>query len=63
MKLYFKFLAMHLKSRMAYRKSFFLSIIGQFLTSFSAFAVVFFLLVAAIAALQLWLTRRGEVDA
>ena len=44
MKLYFKFFAMHLKSRMAYKKSFFFAVIGQFLTSFSAFMVVFFLL-------------------
>jgi len=44
MKLYFRFFAMHLKCRMAYKKSFFFSVVGQFLTSFSAFLVVFFLL-------------------
>lgn len=44
MKLYLKFFAMHLKSRMAYKKSFFFAVTGQFLTSFSAFMVVFFLL-------------------
>ncbi len=44
MKLYFKFLSMHLKSRMAYKKSFFLSCIGQFLTSFVAFLTLYFLL-------------------
>lgn len=44
MKLYFKFFAMHLKSRMAYKKSFFFSVVGQFLTSFSAFLVLFFLM-------------------
>lgn len=44
MKLYFKFLAMHLKSRMAYKKSFFFSVIGQFLTSFTAFLTLYFLL-------------------
>lgn len=44
MKLYFKFFAMHLKSRMVYQKSFFFSIVGQFLTSFSAFLVIWFLL-------------------
>lgn len=44
MKLYFKFFAMHLKSRMAYKKSFFLAAAGQFLSSFTAFLVVFFLL-------------------
>lgn len=43
MKLYFKFFSMHLKSRMAYRKSFFFSIIGQFLTSFTSFLWVLFL--------------------
>lgn len=44
MKLYFKFFAMHLKSRMAYKKSFFFSVIGQFLTSFTAFLSLYFLL-------------------
>jgi len=44
MKLYFKFFAMHLKSRMAYKKSFFFSVIGQFITSFTAFLVLYFLL-------------------
>ena len=44
MRLYFKFFAMHLKSRMAYRKSFFFSIVGQFLTSFTAFLTIWFLL-------------------
>lgn len=44
MKLYFKFFAMHLKSRMAYKKSFFLSIIGQFISTFTAFLTVYFLL-------------------
>jgi len=44
MKLYFKFFAMHLKSRMAYKKSFFFSVVGQFLTSFTAFLVLYFLL-------------------
>ena len=44
MKLYFKFFAMHLKCRMAYKKSFFFSIVGQFLTSFTAFLVLYFLL-------------------
>ena len=43
MRLYFKFFSMHLKSRMAYKKSFFFSIIGQFLTSFTSFLVVWFL--------------------
>ena len=44
MKLYFKFFAMHLKSRMDYKKSFFFSIVGQFLTSFTAFLSIWFLL-------------------
>lgn len=44
MRLYFRFFAMHLKSRMAYKKSFFFSVVGQFLTSFSAFLALWFLL-------------------
>ena len=44
MKLYLAFLSMHLKRRMAYRKSFFFSIIGQFLTAFSAFLTIWFLM-------------------
>ena len=43
MKLYFKFFLMHLKSRMAYKKSFFFSIIGRFLTSFTTFLTIVFL--------------------
>lgn len=34
MKLYLKFFSMHLKSRMAYKRSFYFSVIGQFLTGF-----------------------------
>ena len=44
MKLYCKFFAMHLKSRMAYKKSFFLTLIGQFLTAFTSFLAMWFLL-------------------
>lgn len=44
MKLYLHFAAMHLKSRMAYRRSFFLYLIGQFLSAFASFAVLYFLL-------------------
>ena len=44
MKLYFKFFAMHLKSRMAYKKSFFFALIGQFITTFTAFLTLYFLL-------------------
>ena len=43
MKLYFKFFLMHLKSRMAYKKSFFFSILGRFLTSFTTFLTIVFL--------------------
>ena len=43
MKLYLKFFSMHLKSRMAYKKSFFFSVIGQFLTGFSEFLAIWFL--------------------
>lgn len=44
MRLYFRFFAMHLKSRMAYKKSFFFSVLGQFLTSFTLFISMWFLL-------------------
>lgn len=44
MRLYFKFFAMHLKSRMAYKKSFLFSVFGQFITSFTAFLVLYFLM-------------------
>lgn len=43
MKLYLKFFSMHLKSCMAYKKSFFFSMIGQFLTSFTGFLSIWFL--------------------
>lgn len=43
MSLYLKFFSMHLKSRMAYKKSFLFSIIGQFLTSFVEFLALYFL--------------------
>lgn len=43
MKLYFKFFAMHLKSRMAYKKSFWFSVIGQFLASCTGFLTIWFL--------------------
>ena len=35
MRLYLKFFSMHLKSRMAYKKSFFFYTLGQFLTGFA----------------------------
>ncbi|MBR6219954.1 MAG: ABC-2 family transporter protein [Clostridia bacterium] len=44
MRLYLKFVSMHLKRSMAYRQSFFLSTLGQFLISFSAFLSMWFLL-------------------
>ena len=43
MKLYFKYFALHLKSRMQYKTSFFLTIIGQFLTSFNVFLGIWFM--------------------
>lgn len=43
MKLYWKFFAMHLKSRMAYKGSFLMSVLGQFLTSFTAFLTLTFM--------------------
>ncbi len=43
MKLYFKFFLIHLKSRMAYKKSFFFSVVGRFLTSFTTFLTIVFL--------------------
>lgn len=44
MKLYFKFLAVHLKCRMQYKASFFLSLVSSFLSSFTAFFAVYFLM-------------------
>ncbi len=44
MKLYFKFLAVHLKSAMAYKASFFLTCLGQMLTSLNVYLGVVFLL-------------------
>jgi len=43
MRLYLRFFAMHLKSRMAYKKSFFFNVIGQFLASFTGFLSIWFL--------------------
>lgn len=42
MKLYLKFLGMHLRSAMQYKSSFFMTVIGQFLTTFSLFLIIFF---------------------
>lgn len=44
MRLYLRFVAMHLKRRMAYRKSFFLSLFGQFMVCLTSFAGLWFLL-------------------
>ena len=43
MKLYLKYFTIHLKSQMQYKTSFFLTIIGQFLTAFSAFLGIYFM--------------------
>ena len=44
MKLYLKYLSIHLKSQMQYKTSFIMTIIGQFATSFSALLSVYFLM-------------------
>lgn len=44
MKLYIKYIAIHLKSQMQYKASFFLSIFGQFLVSFTALLGLFFMM-------------------
>jgi len=41
--LYLKFFAMHIKSQMQYKVSFFLTAMGQFLVSFSALAGIYFM--------------------
>ncbi|MCE5234832.1 MAG: ABC-2 family transporter protein [Clostridiaceae bacterium] len=43
MKLYLTYLTIHLKSRMQYKASFFLTVLGQFLVSFSTFLGMYFL--------------------
>ena len=43
MKLYLKYFAIHLKTQMEYKSSFFLLMAGQFLTSFSALLSMYFL--------------------
>lgn len=44
MKLYLKYLSIHIKSQMQYKASFFMTVAGQFLTSFSAFLSIYFLM-------------------
>lgn len=43
MRLYFKYLAMHLRSAMQYKASFALTAAGQFMTSFSVFIGIYFM--------------------
>ena len=43
MRLYMKYFSMHLKSQMQYKTSFFFTMLGQFLVSFSVFASLAFL--------------------
>lgn len=43
MRLYLKYFSIHLKSQMQYKTSFFLTVLGQFFTSFSAFLVIYFM--------------------
>jgi ABC-2 type transport system permease protein len=43
MKLYIRFFIIHLKSQMQYKASFFMTVAGQFLLSFSAFLGVYFM--------------------
>lgn len=44
MRLYWKYLKIHFKSQIQYRASFFLTLIGQFVTSFSALLSIYFLM-------------------
>ncbi|HYE81060.1 MAG TPA: ABC-2 family transporter protein [Clostridia bacterium] len=44
MRLYLKYLSIHIKSQMQYKVSFFLTVTGQFLTSFSAFLGIYFMM-------------------
>lgn len=43
MRLYFKYVSIHLRSQMQYKASFFLTLMGQFLVSFSAFLGIYFM--------------------
>ena len=43
MKLYLKYFSIHLRSAMQYKASFILTLLGQFLVSFSAFGAIYFL--------------------
>ena len=44
MRLYWKYLQIHLKSQMQYKASFLLTTLGQFVTSFSALLSIYFLM-------------------
>ena len=44
MKLYFKYFSIHLRSAMEYKASFFMTLTGQFLLSFTGFLAVWFLM-------------------
>lgn len=44
MKLYFRYLSMHIKSQMQYKISFLMLLFGQFLTSFSALLSIWFMM-------------------
>lgn len=43
MRLYWRYLGMHLRSQMQYKTSFFLTVLGQFLSAFSGFLSIYFL--------------------
>lgn len=43
MKLYLKYISIHLRCAMQYKASFFLTLIGQVLTSFTAFLSMYYL--------------------
>ena len=44
MRLYWKYIQAHLKSQMQYKASFFMTILGQFISSFSALLPIYFLM-------------------
>ena len=44
MRLYLKYVSIHLKSQMQYKMSFFLTMIGQFITAFSALLTAYFMM-------------------
>ena len=43
MRLYLKYFSIHLRSAMQYKTSFFLTVLGQFLVSFSMFLGIYFM--------------------